>query len=280
MSIPLIDVRPLVMGIVNVTPDSFSDGGRHERPAEAVEHARRLIAEGADLIDVGGESSRPGAEAVDAATELRRILPVITALAGEVRISVDTAKPEVAREAVAAGASLVNDITSNLAEVAAETGAGWLAMHMRGEPRTMQHAPIYQDVVTEVLHHLTDRADAAHRLGIDEIWIDPGIGIGFGKTAAHNWQILRDLDRFVTSGWPVAVGVSRKAFLGRVSADADGEPEPTPTNDRLEASLATVLHTADAGVRLVRVHDVAATVAALDAAGHQPASVNYTIEKT
>lgn len=257
------------MGIVNVTPDSFSDGGRHERPAEAVDHARRLIAEGADIVDIGGESSRPGAESVDAATELRRILPVITALAGEIRISVDTAKPEVAREAVAAGASLVNDITATLAGVAAETGAGWLAMHMQGRPRTMQVDPVYDDVVTEVLDHLVTRASAAREVGVDEIWIDPGIG--FGKTAAHNWQILRALDRFVESGWPVAIGVSRKAFLGRITAEADGRSEPTSTDDRLEASLTTALHAVDHGVGLLRVHDVAATIAALEAtAEHIP----------
>src|SRR5690625_653148 len=252
------------MGIVNVTPDSFSDGGRHDRPAAAVAHARRLITEGADIIDVGGESSRPGAGPVDAATELRRILPVITALCGDIRASVDTAKPEVAREAVAAGADLINDISSSLAETAAATGAGWLAMHMRGRPRTMQHNPVYEDVVTDVLEHLIERAEAGRDLGIDEIWIDPGIG--FGKTAEHNWQILRHLDRFVACGWPIAIGTSRKAFLGSITAAADGNDEPTPTDDRLEASLTTALHAAAAGVRLLRVHDVGATVAALDLA--------------
>jgi len=261
------------MGIVNVTPDSFSDGGRHDRPGAAVAHARTLIAEGADVVDVGGESSRPGAAAVDVDTELARVLPVIEALAGSlalgdgppVRISVDTAKPDVARAAVAAGASLVNDITASLAPVAAETGAGWIAMHMRGEPRTMQHRPRYDDVVAEVLDHLRGRAEAAEALGVREVWIDPGIG--FGKTAGHNWTLLAALDRFVGAGWPVAVGTSRKAFLGALTAAADGAAEPAPTDDRLEASVATALHAARCGARLVRVHDVAATVAALDAAG-------------
>ena len=256
-------VRTLVMGIVNVTPDSFSDGGLHDRAPEAIAHARRLVAEGADIVDVGGESSRPGAVPVDVATELDRVLPVIDALAGEVRVSIDTAKPEVAREAVAAGASLLNDITSTLHPVAAQLGVGWVAMHMQGEPGTMQTDPRYDDVVREVTDHLIARAQAARADGVDEIWIDPGIG--FGKSASHNLALLAAVPHLVDAGWPVAVGVSRKAFLGLATAAADGTHEPPPATDRLEASVATAVQAALDGARMVRVHDVAATVAALAA---------------
>jgi len=253
-------VRPLVMGIVNVTPDSFSDGGLFTDPRSAVAHARRLVAAGADVIDVGGESSRPGAHPVSAAVEAARVLPVIEALAGHVRVSIDTAKPEVAHLAVDAGATLVNDITASLHEVAAARQVGWVAMHMLGEPRTMQDRPTYGDVVTEVADHLVARAEAARRAGVQEVWIDPGIG--FGKTAAHNWALLAAIPQLAASGWPVVVGTSRKAFLGALFA-VDGRP--APVDDRLEGSVATAVRAALDGAAMVRVHDVAATVAALEA---------------
>ena len=250
------------MGIVNVTPDSFSDGGLLTDAAEAIEHARRLVGEGADIIDVGGESSRPGAEPVAADVEMARVIPVVEALSGQVRVSVDTAKAEVARAAVAAGATLVNDITASLHGVAAEHGVGWIAMHMRGEPRTMQASPHYEDVLAEVSAFLIERAAAGRADGLDEVWIDPGIG--FGKTPDHNWTLLAGLGDLVAQGWPVAVGTSRKGFLGAALARADGTDHPTDSSDRLEASIATALAAAGDGVGMVRVHDVAATVAAFD----------------
>ena len=254
-------VPPLVMGVVNVTPDSFSDGGRFTDPEVAVSHARRLVAEGADIIDVGGESSRPGAEPVDETTEMRRVLPVIEALAGEVRVSIDTVKPAVARAAVDAGATLVNDIGAALGEVAAENGVGWVAMHMQGEPGSMQVAPRYDDVVAEVTDFLVREAESARDAGVAEVWIDPGIG--FGKTADHNWALLSAVPHLVATGWPVLVGTSRTGFLGAAMAAADGTPEPAPAHDRLEGSVATAVAAAAAGAAMVRVHDVAATVGAL-----------------
>jgi dihydropteroate synthase len=256
------------MGIVNVTPDSFSDGGRFVRHRDAIAYALELVEEGADIVDVGGESTRPGAQPVDEATELARVLPVIEALAPHVRVSVDTMKPAVAAAAVAAGASLVNDVTATLGSVAADCGAGWVAMHLQGEPRTMQHDPTYDDVVSEVTDHLVARADAARAAGVEEVWIDPGIG--FGKTFDHNWALLGALPELCGHGYPVAVGTSRKLFLGTALAAADGrapEAGPTPTDDRLEGSAATAVLAARSGVGMVRVHDVAATVAALGAAG-------------
>jgi dihydropteroate synthase len=253
------------MGIVNVTPDSFSDGGRFVDPDRAVAHARTLVAAGADVIDVGGESSRPGAEPVDEATELARVLPVVEAMAGEVRVSVDTAKASVAHAAVDAGATLLNDITASLHDVAAQRRVGWVAMHMQGLPPTMQEAPRYRDVVEEVTAYLVDRADHARAAGVDEVWVDPGIG--FGKTAEHNWALLGALPSLVGAGWPVVVGTSRKGFLGAVLGRADGSTEPAPVDDRLEGSVATAVHAAVAGAAMVRVHDVAATVAALAAVG-------------
>jgi dihydropteroate synthase len=257
-----IPVRPLVMGVLNVTPDSFSDGGRFVDPEVAIAHGLELVAEGADLVDVGGESSRPGAEPVDAATEIERVVPVVQALASHVRVSVDTAKAEVAHAAIDAGADLVNDITASLWPVAAERSVGWVAMHMLGEPRTMQDAPRYDDVVTEVREFLCRRAEAARAAGIDEVWIDPGIG--FGKRAEHNWALVGALDGLVATGWPVAVGTSRKGFLGALLRDADGGGAAVGADDRLEGSVGTAVLAALDGVGMVRVHDVAATVAALD----------------
>lgn len=253
------------MGILNVTPDSFSDGGRFVDHATAVDHGRRLLAEGADVVDVGGESTRPGAAPVDVDTELARVVPVIEALAGLGRVSVDTAKAPVAEAAAAAGATLINDVSASLHEVAADHGVGWVAMHMRGEPRTMQVAPRYADVVSEVEAFLLERAERARAAGVREVWIDPGIG--FGKTADHNWALLAALPRLVAAGPPVVVGTSRKAFLGAATAAADGRAEPTDPADRLEASVATAVRAVAAGAAMIRVHDVAATVAALDAAG-------------
>jgi len=248
------------MGVVNVTPDSFSDGGRYLDHAAAVAHGRALVAAGADVVDVGGESTRPGADPVPVPDELERVLPVVEALAPVVRVSIDTRKAEVAEAAVAAGATLVNDVSATLHEVAAATGAGWVAMHMRGDPKTMQRDPRYADVVDEVRTFLVERATAAAAAGVEEVWIDPGIG--FGKTVAHNLELLARLDELVGTGLPVLLGTSRKRFLGVLLAEADGTADPTPPGDRLEGSLATAVWGYAAGARMVRAHDVAATVAA------------------
>jgi dihydropteroate synthase len=254
----------LVMGVHNVTPDSFSDGGRFLDPAAAIEHGMRLIAEGADIVDVGGESTRPGAAPVDVAEELRRVVPVVEGLATHVRVSIDTSKREVAEAALAAGATLLNDVTATLEDVAAAGGAGWVAMHMRGTPATMQRAPRYDDVVTEVRDYLVERAEKAGAAGVGELWIDPGIG--FGKTAEHNLSLLRHLAVLVATGFPVAIGVSRKSFLGRLTGDS-------PVEDRREASLAAATWAMLQGVGLMRVHDVGATVQAARLVGARaPAS--------
>jgi dihydropteroate synthase len=242
------------MGVLNVTPDSFSDGGRWVDPAAAVAHGLALAADGADVVDVGGESTRPGAEAVSEAEELRRVLPVVEALAPQVRVSIDTGKPAVAEAAIAAGATLVNDVTASLYDVAAAGGAGWAAYHLQGEPRTMQHAPHYDDVVAEVRDYLVAAAEKAEAAGVSEIWIDPGIG--FGKTIDHNLSLLRHLRTLVDTGYPVVVGVSRKSFLGKLTGGA-------PVGDRLEASVAVAAWALSQGAGMVRVHDVAATVEAV-----------------
>ncbi len=246
-------MMPLVMGVLNVTPDSFSDGGRFLDSAAAIAHGLRLVDEGADIVDVGGESTRPGAAPVAEDEEIGRITPVIAALAPHVRVSVDTRHASVAEAAVAAGATLINDVSASLHEVAAATGAGWVAMHMQGEPSTMQAEPRYGDVVTEVCQYLVGRAQQAVAEGVVEVWIDPGIG--FGKTAAHNLSLLRHLDALVATGFPVVVGTSRKSFLGAIAGG-------TPADDRLEGSLATAVWAIHRGARMVRVHDVAPTVVA------------------
>lgn len=251
------------MGVLNVTPDSFSDGGMWLDPSAALAHARQMAAEGADVIDVGGESTRPGATPVDAAEEMRRVLPVIEALAGEVTVSIDTRKEEVARAAVSAGAAIINDVSAGLWPVAAETGAGWVAMHMRAEPADMQRHASYEDVVSEVHDYLVTRAAAAAEAGVRDIWIDPGIG--FAKTADHNLSLLKHLDRLVASGWPVLIGTSRKTFLGRLAA-GPGE-DPLPPDHRLEGSVATAAWAVLAGVDMVRVHDVRPAVMAARLAG-------------
>ncbi|MDQ1402252.1 MAG: dihydropteroate synthase [Actinomycetota bacterium] len=244
----------LVMGVLNVTPDSFSDGGRWLDPDAAVQHGLELVREGADVVDVGGESTRPGAEPVAADEELRRVLPVITALAPRVRVSIDTRKRAVAEAALDAGASLLNDVSASLFPVAAQAGAGWVAMHMQGDPTTMQAAPRYDDVVGEVTAFLVERAEAAAAAGVTEVWVDPGIG--FGKTAAHNLSLLRRLRELAAAGWPVLVGASRKSFIGALTGGR-------PVDDRLEGSLAVAVWAAAHGAAMVRVHDVAATVQAM-----------------
>ena len=280
-----LNPRATVLGILNVTPDSFSDGGRWVEPEAALRHARAMVDDGADMIDVGGESTRPGADPVSEGEELARVLPIVEALASECAVSIDTRRPAVARAAVAAGATVINDVTASLWPVAAETGAGWIAMHMQGEPGTMQHDPSYQDVVAEVRDFLVDRAETARAAGVERIWIDPGFG--FGKTLAHNLQLLAGIDRLVATGWPVAIGTSRKSMLGRLIARSDhpvgGTEGPsvvkppngsgsavTPSDDRLVGSVCTATYGMLHGAGLIRVHDVkAATQAATVVAGER-----------
>ncbi|MET0750299.1 MAG: dihydropteroate synthase [Solirubrobacterales bacterium] len=257
---------PRVMGIVNVTPDSFSDGGLYLDPGAAVGHGRRLAAEGADLLDVGGESTRPGAAAVDAASELERIAPVVAALAGDAGgpgVSIDTSKAAVAAAALDAGAVWVNDVTAlrgdpELAALCAERGCEVVLMHMLGSPRTMQDDPRYDDVVDDVRAFLAERIEAAVAAGVDErrILVDPGIG--FGKTVDHNLELLRRLGELRELGRPIVVGASRKRFLGAITGrEVDRRGGGT--------AAANVLALA-AGADVFRVHDVAETRAALDAA--------------
>jgi dihydropteroate synthase len=244
-----------VMGVVNVTPDSFFDGGRYLETSAAIEHGRELVAAGADIVDVGGESTRPGAQPVELEEELRRVIPVVAALAPLCRVSIDTMKPDVARAAMDAGASLLNDVTNTLAPVAAAAGAGLVVMHMRGTPATMQRDPRYDDVVAEVGGYLAAAARAAHDQGVEEVYVDPGIG--FGKTVAHNLALLGALPELVEAGEPVLVGVSRKQFIGRISAPAGADP--LPVDERFEGSLALAVYAMTCGVAVVRVHDVAPT---------------------
>ena len=236
-----------------MTPDSFSDGGRWFDDDAAVSHGRRLFDTGADFVDVGGESTRPGATPVDEAEELRRVLPVVRELARFGRVSIDTRQRAVAEAAVDAGATLVNDVSASLWTVAAEGGVAFAAMHMQGAPSTMQADPTYGDVVAEVADFLVRRATAALEAGVEEVWIDPGLG--FGKTDAHNLSLVRGLGRLVATGFPVLVGASRKGFLGRLVGGA-------PADDRLEASIAIATVAFASGAGMVRAHDVAATVAA------------------
>ena len=252
------------MGVVNVTPDSFSDGGRYFHEAAAVRHARKLLADGADILDIGGESTRPGALPVPAEAELARVLPVIRAVRAEcdVPISVDTTKPEVARAAVAAGATIWNDVTAfrgapDSPATAAELGCEVILMHMQGEPRTMQDDPRYDDVISEVVAFLAARAEAALAAGVarDRIRVDPGIG--FGKTLAHNLALLRDLPAIAALGFPLVLGVSRKRSIAAI------DPTAADAQDRLGGSLALALWCADGGAAVVRVHDVRETVQAL-----------------
>ena len=256
------DPVPKVMGIVNLTPDSFSDGERFSSPLASVDFARRLAAEGADLLDLGGESSRPGAEPVSLEEELRRVVPVVEQLSEHVSIpiSIDTTKAVVARAALAAGASIVNDISAlaadpEMAGVAARSGAGVVLMHMRGTPRTMQVDPRYTDVVREVYDFLAFRVEWAQAQGIprERIAVDPGIG--FGKTGAHNLEILRNLARFDNLGCAILVGVSRKGFLGSITG--------RPVTERAAATVTASVDSCLRGARVVRVHDVAEMVDAI-----------------
>ncbi|WP_435530001.1 dihydropteroate synthase [Phenylobacterium koreense] len=253
-----------VMGIVNVTPDSFSDGGRYFEPGAALEHARRLIAEGADILDIGAESTRPGSDPVSAEDEIARAEPLIRAIRAEsdIPISIDTMKPQVARAAVAAGADIWNDVTAlgfagDAAATAAELGCEVVLMHMQGEPRTMQADPHYDDVVAEVCAFLEGRAARAVAAGVarEKIWLDPGIG--FGKRLKHNLALLAHLDRVVALGFPVLLGVSRKRFIAAL------DPAGEALDGRLAGSLAAGLAGAAVGVAALRAHDVAETVQAV-----------------
>jgi dihydropteroate synthase len=255
--------RTLVMGIVNVTPDSFTDGGMYLTTDDAVRHGARLVDEGADVLDVGGESTRPGAEPVDVDEELRRVIPVIeglTEMQQTTPISIDTRKPEVARAALEAGARIVNDVTAGrdgaMLEAVADTGAGIVLMHMLGEPQTMQDDPRYDDVVAEVNEFLRERIEAAVFAGIAEerVCVDPGIG--FGKNVEHNLALLRSVSALRLLGAAVMVGASRKRFIGVLT----GSEDPA---DRLEGSLAAAVLAASLGADVVRGHDVAPTVRAL-----------------
>ena len=251
----MVELRGLgVMGIVNVTPDSFFAEQRTEDAAAAIERGRLLFDAGADVVDVGGESTRPGADPVTAEVELGRVLSVIEALSALGPVSIDTTKESVARAAVAAGAVLVNDVSGTLGVLCAELGCGWVAMHAKGTPKNMQDAPEYVDVVAEVGERFEARAKEAAELGITELWLDPGIG--FGKTAEHNWTLLRHGDELAARahqlGARYLVGTSRKRFLGLLSGDS-------PAEERLDASLATAVAAWEAGADMVRVHDVEPT---------------------
>ncbi len=248
------------MGIVNVTPDSFSDGGRFLATDQAVAHARQLVEEGADLLDIGGESTRPGAQAVSEEEEIQRVVPVIEALlALNVPLSVDTMKPGVMCAALTAGADLVNDVNALQAEGAmdavANSQAAVCLMHMQGQPATMQQAPRYDDAVAEVEDYLLERASAAQAAGIaaERIVLDPGFG--FGKTLDHNLALFRELPRLVSKGYPILAGLSRKSMLGTITG--------RPVEQRLHASIAAALMAAERGARILRVHDVAATCDAI-----------------
>ena len=255
--------RPtLVMGVVNVTPDSFSDGGEFQSTDQAVEHALRLAEEGADILDIGGESTRPSATPVDESVELSRVIPVIEKLAGQTQaaLSIDTQKPTVAQAAVKAGAIIINDIAANreneaMWQLVAETGAGYVAMHMQGTPQTMQEAPQYDNVVNDVEAFFISRMTRWNDWGmaLEQVVLDPGIG--FGKTVEHNLALLAALERFTKMQRPLLVGASRKSFIGHVTN--------TEVNDRLPGSLACACRAAQAGAGVVRVHDVKETVQAL-----------------
>lgn len=258
MSYVLPTGRPVIMGILNVTPDSFSDGGSFFEIEKAVDHAVRMVQEGADLVDVGGESTRPGAEAVSEADELSRVIPVIERLVDQnIVVSIDTSKAGVAAAAIQAGAQIVNDVTAGgdpeMAAVCAQANVPVCLMHMKGDPRTMQKSPHYDDVVTEIKTYLLERANSFEDAGVTKgtIWLDPGIG--FGKTVQHNLSLLKHLYAFVKLGYPILIGVSRKSFLGRLIGT---EATPAPIEDRIEAGLAAQVLAQAAGVRVIRTHDV------------------------
>lgn len=261
---PKLARGPWIMGVVNITPDSFSDGGRSFDPNDAIAHALSLLAAGADVIDIGGESTRPGAAPVSASDEIARVLPVILALraVSAAPISIDTMKPAVALAALDAGADIWNDVSAlrfdpASLDVAAQAGCPIVLMHMQGDPRTMQRAPQYEDVVDEVLAFFHERIDLAVAAGIaqDRLWVDPGIG--FGKSLEHNLELIRALPTFrAETGCPVLFGASRKSFIGRIDADA-------PVDRRLGGSVAAALIAHEFAADMIRVHDVAETVQAL-----------------
>jgi dihydropteroate synthase len=257
--------RPSVMGVVNVTPDSFSDGGVNLEPETAIASARRMIAEGAAIVDVGGESTRPGSGGVSADEELLRVEPVLEGLAGEVPFSIDTSKASVAGRALGLGAELVNDVTAlradpDLAGVVADSGAYICLMHMLGEPRTMQRNPVYEDVVAEVAAFLEERLAFAVEAGIREelVCLDPGIG--FGKTVEHNFELVRRLDELLAFGRPIVIGFSRKSSLGKLLGDPDA------TTGSVAASVGVAVAAYERGATILRVHDVREHVEALAAA--------------
>jgi dihydropteroate synthase len=252
----------MIMGVVNVTPDSFSDGGQFFDADRAVAQALELIGEGAEILDIGGESTRPGAAPVAESEELRRVIPVIERLAplASVPVSIDTMKPAVARAAVTAGASIVNDVAANrdgdeMWRVVAETGAGYICMHMQGTPQTMQLRPAYGDILEEVNDFFCNRLDSLNESGIDADQVVLDVGIGFGKTAEHNLQLLAGLHRFTKLGRPLLVGVSRKSFLGKLLG--------AEVTNRLPGSLAGATLAVDAGANIIRAHDVAETLQAV-----------------
>jgi len=259
--------RPAVMGILNVTPDSFSDGGRFLDTDVALHHGLELVGEGADLLDLGGESTRPGAEPVHAGEELARVVPAVTELAAasSVPLSVDTTKAVVAEAAVEAGASIVNDVSAGrfdteMLSTVADLGAAYVVMHMRGEPRTMQDEPRYDDVVDDVAGFLAERLDLARAAGIRSGFLAADPGIGFGKTTEHNLTLLARLPELrARLGVPIVVGTSRKRFLGAVLRDIAGTSDEPGALEREEATLATVAWAVDRGADVVRVHDVAAS---------------------
>ena len=265
-----IGTRTLIMGILNVTPDSFSDGGRFISADQAIDHAQQMIAEGADIIDVGGESTRPGGEPVSAEEEIKRVVPVIQAIARRTQtpISVDTAKSEVARAALDAGASIVNDVSAlrfdfYVADVAAKAGAGLILMHSRGTPATMHRLPPVADIMGEVTSSLRSSVNMAERRGVqrDSIVIDPGIG--FGKSQEQNLELIAKLDQLVAAfpDLPVLIGTSRKSFIGRILRDQSGNPALPP--ERLHGTMASMAAAVLKGAHIVRVHDVKATVETL-----------------
>jgi dihydropteroate synthase len=267
-----------LMGVINVTPDSFSDGGAFLDPDDAVSHGKRLVAEGADILDIGGESTRPGADPVSEDEELWRVVPVLEGLAKtDAALSIDTVKAVVARRAVEAGATIVNDVTAfrhapEMAQLVAEAGATTCLMHMLGEPRTMQLNPSYEDVVSDVKAFLEERLAFAMREGIpeDKVWLDPGIG--FGKTLEHNLELLRRLDELAAIGRPIVIGTSRKSFLAKLTGRDVAE--------RLAGTIATNVLALERGATVFRVHDVAAVGDALKVAAATVGSLTWTIPST
>ncbi|OJU61595.1 MAG: dihydropteroate synthase [Armatimonadetes bacterium 55-13] len=262
--------RPALMGILNVTPDSFSDGGLYLEPKIAVDAGLRMIKEGADLVDVGGESTRPGAVPVSVDEELDRVIPVVEQLARHgVNISIDTMKPAVARRAILAGAILINDVSGfrnpEMIKVARDTGSYACVMHMLGEPQTMQDSPKYVDVVQEVRNYLLRQAETLLASGVsrERIWLDPGIG--FGKTTEHNLDLIRNLDVLRKEGYPVMLGVSRKSFIGRLLGNENG---PLSSEDRLEGTLVAQVIGQQNGAQIIRSHDVRASRRAMDMAAY------------